>query len=61
MDGETDIYFPAKLLSLVTELAEARRKRRLSPEARERLIRAGKAYQFKSQNDGVESQEWAQI
>ena len=47
MTGEADIYFPAKLLSLVAELAEARRKRRLSKEAREKLIQAGKAYQFK--------------
>jgi hypothetical protein len=61
MDGETDIYFPAKLLSLVAKLAEARKKRRLSKVARERLIQVGKAYQFKRQNDGVESQKSAQI
>lgn len=40
---------------LVAELAEARRKRRLSPQAREKLIRAGKAYQFKPK---LTSAEW---
>jgi len=61
MTGETDIYFPSKLLPLVAELAEARKKRRLSMEAREKLIQAGKAHQFKPQNGGVEGPKSTRI
>jgi hypothetical protein len=47
MTGETDIYFPAKLVHLVAELAEARRKRRLSEKAKKRLLHVGRATQFR--------------
>ena len=60
MDGEACIFFPAKLVIQVAELAGARRKRRLSPEARARLVEVGKATRFLPQNCGIESEETAQ-
>jgi hypothetical protein len=60
-DGEACIFFPARLVSLVAELAAARRKRRLSPEAQERLVELGKATRFLPQNHGVEGEETAQV
>jgi hypothetical protein len=59
-DGEAVIRFPPEALSTVAELAGARKKRRLSPEARARLIEQGKAHRFLPQNHGVEGAEMAQ-
>ena len=42
-DGEAVIYFPPELLQQVADMAEARVKRRLSPEARARLAERGRA------------------
>jgi hypothetical protein len=53
MDGEAVIYFPAKLFPKIAKLAGARRKRKLTPEQKERLAKAGTAYRFKSQDNGV--------
>ena len=61
MDGEACIFFPAHLVPLVAELAGARRKRRLSPEARARLAEVGKATRFLPQDHGIESKETAKI
>jgi hypothetical protein len=41
MDGEAVIYFPPELVHQVAELAAARKKKRLSPEHKENLTRAG--------------------
>jgi hypothetical protein len=46
MDGEVSIFFPARLVHLVAELAGARRKRRLSPKERARLAEVGKGTRF---------------
>jgi hypothetical protein len=43
MDGEADVFSPARLLPLVAELAGARRRRRLTPEARAQLVERGRA------------------
>lgn len=42
-DGEAVIYFPPELLHQVAEMAEARVRRRLSPEARAQLAARGRA------------------
>jgi hypothetical protein len=57
MTGEVSIFFPAHLIFLVAELAGARRKRRLSPDARARLAEVGKATRFLPQNNGIQSKE----
>ncbi|MGA8141170.1 MAG: hypothetical protein WB948_10825 [Desulfobaccales bacterium] len=51
-DGEAVIYFPIEAVHIVADLAGARKKRRLSPEAKARLIERGKAHRFLSQNTG---------
>jgi hypothetical protein len=61
MDGEVSIFFPARLVSLVAELAGARRKRRLSPEARARLAEVGKATRFLPQDHSIEAKETAKF
>jgi hypothetical protein len=61
LDAEACIFFPAHLVSLVAVLAGARRKRRLSPEARARLVAVGKATRFLPQDYGVESEKMAQV
>jgi hypothetical protein len=61
MDGGAAIFFPAKLVNQVAELAGARRKRRLSPEARARLAEVGRVTRFSVQNCGLESEEIAQV
>jgi hypothetical protein len=61
MDGEAGIFFPAKLVKLVAELAGARRKQRLSSEARARLAEVGKATRFLPQDYGIEAKETAQL
>jgi hypothetical protein len=60
-DGEAEIFFPPELLHIVAEMAGARKKRRLSPEARARLAERGKAYRFKGKKHGVEDAKTAQI
>jgi hypothetical protein len=61
MDGEAGIFFPARLVSQVAEVAGARRKRRLSPEARDRLAEVGKATRFLPQDCGIKAKKTAQI
>ena len=43
MDGEAVLYFPPELLHQVAEMAGARVKRRLSPEARIKVAERGRA------------------
>ena len=60
-DGEAVIYFPVEAVHIVAEMAGARKKRRLSPEAKARLIEQGKAHRFLPHKHGVETPETAQI
>jgi len=55
------IYFPLEAVHIVAEIAGARKKRRLSPEAKARLIEQGKAQRFLPQTHGEETPETAQI
>ena len=59
-DGEAVLYFTLDALHTVAEIAGARKKRRLSPEARAKLSELGKAFRFKPQNHGVETKKTAQ-
>jgi len=59
-DGEAVIYFSLEAVHIVAEIAGARKKRRLSPEAKARLIDQGKAHRFLPQTHGVETLETAQ-
>jgi hypothetical protein len=61
MDGEGCIFFTAQMVHLVAELAGARRKRRLSPEARARLAEVGKSTRFLPQDYGIQAKEKAQF
>lgn len=61
MDGEAVIYFGPGDLDLITSLAGARRRRRLSPEAKARAAERIKPYQFKGRSDAVESEFAGQI
>ena len=61
LDGEAVIYFPAELLHKVAALSLARKKRRLSPEDRARLVESGKAFRFSSQDYGVKVEKTGQI
>lgn len=61
LDGEAVFYFPPALLHAVAEMAGARKRRRLSPEARARLAERGKPYPFKGKKPGVEDAKTAQI
>jgi hypothetical protein len=56
-DGEAELYFTKEVLSTVAELAGAKKKRQLSPEQKEELVKRGSANRFKSQIDGVEDRE----
>jgi hypothetical protein len=60
-DGEAVLRFPLEALTTVAKMAGARKKRRLSPEAKARLIELGKAHRFLRKNHGVESEKMAQI
>lgn len=60
-DGEAIIYFSSELVHIVAEIAGARKKRRLSPEAKARLIERGKAHRFLPQKHGVETPKTAII
>jgi hypothetical protein len=65
MDGEAELYFPARLLPLVAKMAGARKKRRLSPEHRAKLVaagmKAGRATRFKTKSTGTQGRKKAQI
>jgi len=59
--GEAIIYFPLEAVHIVVEIAGARTKRWLAPEAKARLREQGKAHRFLPQTHGVETPETAQI
>jgi len=61
MEGEVDIFFPAKQVHLVAEMAGARRRRRLSPEARAKLVERGTAALELFRNRNVEGEKTAPI
>lgn len=65
LDGEAELYFPARLLPLVAEMAGARKKRRLSPEHRAKLVAAGltagRATRFQPRTTGTQGEKTAQI
>lgn len=65
LDGEAELYFPAGLLPLVAEMAGARKKRRLSPEHRAKLVtaglQAGRATRFQPRIAGTQGRKTAQI
>jgi hypothetical protein len=56
LDGEAALTFSPAVLDQIAELAGARKKRRLSQEAKTKLIALGSAHQFSVQFDGVESE-----
>ncbi len=60
-DGEAEIYFTKEAFPTVAELAGARKKRQLSPEQKEELVKRGAANRFKSPVDGVEDRKTARI
>ena len=60
-DGEAEIYFTKEALPTVAELAGARKKRQLTPEQKEELVKQGAANRFKSKIDGVEDRIMALI
>jgi len=59
MDGEAVLYFPPEAFHTVAELAEARKKRRLSEAHKAKLAEANRAYRFKPKFDACEAQESA--
>lgn len=61
MDGEAMIYLPAEVVHQVAELAGARKKRRLSTEAKAKLVERMKAYQFQGKNHAVELEKTTQF
>lgn len=61
LDGEAVLYFPPDLVRTVAEMAGARKRRQLSPEAKAKLAERGKAYRFKGKKPGVEDEKTAQI
>ncbi len=61
LPGKAIIYFPLEAVHIVADIAGARKKRRLSPEAKSRLIEQGKAHRFLPQTHEVETPEPAQI
>ena len=61
LDGEAVLYFPPDLVRTVAEMAGARKRRRLSPEARASLAEMGKACRLKGKKHGVEDAKTAQI
>jgi len=56
-DGEAIIYFLPEQVHIVASIAAARKKRRLCPEAKARLIERGKAHRFLPKKHGVEAQK----
>lgn len=61
LDAEAVIFFSPALLHTVAEMAGARKRRQLSPEARARLAEMGKAYRFKGKKPGIEYAKTPQI
>ncbi|MEJ5330616.1 MAG: hypothetical protein WHT07_10740 [Desulfobaccales bacterium] len=59
LEGEAVLYFPARLLPVVAELAGARKRRQLSPEQRSKLVEVGRATRFSAPVRGVERQKTA--
>jgi hypothetical protein len=59
-DGEAVLYFPLELIHQVAEKAGAKVKRRLSPEARRKLVERTKVYQFQPQKRAVGSEKMTQ-
>lgn len=61
MDGEAVIYFSVEVVHQVAEMACARKRRRLSPEHREKLTSAGvnalAAYRFEAKNSNSASEK----
>lgn len=60
-DGEAIVYFPPELVDIVAEMAGARKKRRLSAEARAKLAERGIAALESYRNRNVESEKTTQI
>jgi hypothetical protein len=60
-DGEAVIYFPPELLHQVAEMAEARVKRRLSPEARARVAERGRAALEKYRKTNYQNENLPQV
>jgi hypothetical protein len=60
-DGEAVIYFPKELLHQVAEMAEARIKRRLSPEARANLAERGRVALEKYRKTNYQGENLPQI
>jgi hypothetical protein len=63
-NDEAESYFPLELLHLVAELARARRKRqgrKLSVAEKTKLVEAGKAYRFRGNSAGRQTENLAQI
>lgn len=61
LDSEGIIYFPHDLLLIMAELAGAKRKRRLSPQARRKLAKQGIAALESYRNHNVGSEKSTQI
>ncbi len=58
---ETELIFPPEILLEVGEMAGARKKRRLSPEARAKATERLRAYHLKQKNHAVQPTPTAQI
>jgi hypothetical protein len=61
MDGEAELYFPPELLHQVAEMAGARIKRRLSPEARLKVAERGRAALEKYRKTNYQGENLPQI
>jgi hypothetical protein len=61
MDGEAVLYFPPELLHQVAEMAGARVRRRLSPEARLKVAERGRAALEKYRKTNHQGENLAQI
>ena len=61
MDGEAVLYFPPVLLHQVAEMAGARVKRRLSPQARLRVVERGRTALEKYRKTNCQGENLPQI
>ncbi len=64
MDGEAVIYFPPDALDQVAEMAGARKKRqgrKLSVEAKSKLLKAGMSYRFNVNSTGLQEENLGSI
>lgn|GEM_PF-1589683 len=59
--GEAVLHFPLEAVHTVAHLAGARMKRRLTEAQKAKLSELGKAYRFKGENNGVQTQKWPQF